>query len=435
MMAERALRADATLGGRPRQRHTPHDDIDDQRDVRGGDLAGGDGVVHDAGQRDIGAGIERLRFRRVRQTRRRVLLAQVSHRYRRVDETLAQIQQDVGGHVPGPVQRIGRDQLPRDPHHLGLEIVHAHLATSWSAPMTSQLGHQPGHQQRQGDPAGITASALHRTLHQRPQQPVLVCRLNPRVGHPLRRISPARRPRTQAQDPTGPAGKGVVDGQGLPLLVELGEQLPHRLGPFVGGSVPTTSTVGQRTHRSGTRTAHSGQEIPPTTASGARGRTVDRARCPGRCPQRARPHPQWRSVRPEGTHRPRSPAVSAADGRRRTARRQPPPAQGPGPHTRARPAGGPGWGSGHRLAVRPGRPPPAPGPPSAPPARLPRPRAAATGRLDPLPRFASVARARCALAFPGCPRPRWAVVETACSRREEPAPPAASTHAGPRSEP
>lgn len=174
----------------------------------------------------------------------------------------------------------------------------------------------------------------------------------------------------------------------------------------------------------------------PAARSPGGGRTVDRARCPGRCPQRARPHPHWRSVRPEGTHRPRSPTVSAAHGQRRTARRQPPPAQGPGPHTRARPdGGGPGWGSGHRLAVRPGRPPPAPGPPSAPPARLPRPRAAATGRLDPLPRFASVARARCALAFPGCPRPRWAVVETACSRREEPAPPAASTHAGPRSEP
>lgn len=268
MMAERALRADAPLGGRPRQRHTPHHDIDDQRDVSGGDLAGGDGVVHDAGQQGVGAGIERIRFRRVRQPRRRVLLAQVSHRHRRTDETLAQIQQDVGGHVPGPVQRIGRDQLPRDPHHLGLEIIHAHLANSRSAPMTSQLGHQPGHQQRQDDPAGITASALHRTLHQRPQQPVLVRRTNPRVGHPPRRISPTRRPRTQAQHRTGPAGQTVIDGQGLPLLIEPGEQLPHRLGPFVGGSVPTTSTVGQRTHRSGTRTAHSGQEIPPTTTSG-----------------------------------------------------------------------------------------------------------------------------------------------------------------------
>jgi hypothetical protein len=278
MMAERALRADATLSGRPRQRHTTHDDIDDQGHVGRGDLAGGDGAVHDAAQRDIGAGIEPIRFRRLRQPRRGILLAQRSHRHRRADEPLAQIQQDVRGHVPGPVQRIGRDQLPRDPHHLGLEIIHAHLATSRSAPMTSQLGHQPRHQQRQGDPTGITAPALHRTLHQRPQQPVLVRRPNPRVGHPPRRISPARRPRTQAQDPTGPAGKSFIDGQPLPLLIEPCEQLPHRLGPFVGGSVPTTSTLRSATHSIRTRTAHRRQEIfVPRSAADAHadaGRTI-----------------------------------------------------------------------------------------------------------------------------------------------------------------
>lgn len=228
MVAKRPLRIDTACRGRIRQRYAPRDDIDEHRYVRRRHPGCGHGHVDDVGQRDIGAGIEGIGFGRLGQLLGRVSLADRPHRPWRAHQPLTQIQQHVRRHVPAAAQRVGSNQLPHDPDHLGLEILHRHLAAGRAAAMARHLGHDPGHQQRQQDPAGITTTTPHRPLDQRPQQGVLRRRVDRRRRHPLRRVGPTRRPRTAPQRQPCPGRQPVIDGQAPPLLIQSGEQLPHR---------------------------------------------------------------------------------------------------------------------------------------------------------------------------------------------------------------
>ena len=124
MVAERPLRADPALCGGLAQRNPTHDDIDNQRHVRRPHPARRGGLVNDMGQRGIGAGVERIGLCRLGPLLRRVGLADRGHRAGRADQPLTQVQQHVGRHVPLAVKRVVGEQLPHDPDHLGLEILH-----------------------------------------------------------------------------------------------------------------------------------------------------------------------------------------------------------------------------------------------------------------------------------------------------------------------
>lgn len=228
MVTKRPLRIDPARCGRIGQRHAPRNDVDEHRHVRGRHPARHHGHVDDVSQGNIGAGLERIGLGRLGQLGGRVGLADRPHRPWRAHQPLAQIQQHVCRHVPAAVQRVGGEQLPHDPDHLGLEILHRHPAAGRAVAMTRHLGHDPGHQQRQRDPAGITTTTPHRPLDQRPQQGVLLRRVNRRGRHPPRRVRPTRRPRTVPQHQPCPGRQPVIDRQAPPLLIQSGKQLPHR---------------------------------------------------------------------------------------------------------------------------------------------------------------------------------------------------------------
>ncbi len=327
MVAKRPLRIDPARSGRIRQRLAPRDDVDEHRHVRGRHPTRRHGHVDDVGQRDIGAGIEGIGLGRLGQLPGRIGLADRPHRPRRAHQPLAQIQQHVRRHVPAAVQRVGGEQLPHHPDHLGLEILHRHLAAGRAAAMTSHLGHDPGHQQRQRDPAGITTTAPHRPLDQRPQQSVLRRRVDRRGRHPPRRVRPTRRPRTVPQRQPCPGRQPVIDRQAPPLLIQSGEQLPHRHrslrssnrsqrgapcdgqrtapGP-AGRTAAKKSRSTCRRKRTGAR--RPGRSTPPGRRPFERPASIVTGRGAGAVESRTGPGQRRFSTVPAPTHRPGPPA-------------------------------------------------------------------------------------------------------------------------------